>query len=178
MLTRFVRNQLIIFTIASVVGIAVMVMVYMQAPTLLGIGRITVKLELPRTGGLYQFSNVTYRGVTVGRVESVGLTNDGIVAHMRLNSGTPVPDNVTATVKSVSAVGEQYIDLVPPENPSSEKLPTARTSARTARRSARTSPGCSTSRNGSWPVWVIRACRTCSARRSRPSTDPDRNSHG
>ena len=33
---------------------------------------------------------------------------------MRLNSNTPVPDNVTATVKSVSAVGEQYIDLVPP----------------------------------------------------------------
>lgn len=53
MLTRFfVRNQLIIFTIASIVGIAVMVVVYMQAPpTLLGIGRITVKLELPRTGG-------------------------------------------------------------------------------------------------------------------------------
>ncbi len=41
---------------------------------------------------------------------------------MRLNSGTPVPDNVTATVKSVSAVGEQYIDLVPPENPSAAKL--------------------------------------------------------
>ena len=33
---------------------------------------------------------------------------------MRLNTDTPVPENVTATVKSVSAVGEQYIDLVPP----------------------------------------------------------------
>ena len=41
---------------------------------------------------------------------------------MRLNSGTPVPDNVTATVKSVSAVGEQYIDLVPPEAPSRATL--------------------------------------------------------
>ncbi len=50
------------------------------------------------------------------------LFDDGVVAHMRLNSGTPVPDNVTATVKSVSAVGEQYIDLVPPEKPSSAKL--------------------------------------------------------
>ncbi len=41
---------------------------------------------------------------------------------MRLNSGTAIPSNVTATVRSVSAIGEQYIDLVPPENPSSTKL--------------------------------------------------------
>ncbi len=36
MLTRFVRNQLIIFTIASIVGVAVMMFTYMQVPTLLG----------------------------------------------------------------------------------------------------------------------------------------------
>ena len=40
MLTRFVRNQLIIFTIASIVGVAVMLFAYMQVPTLLGVGRI------------------------------------------------------------------------------------------------------------------------------------------
>ena len=38
----------------------------MQVPTLLGIGRLTVKLQLPNTGGLYRFSNVTYRGVQIG----------------------------------------------------------------------------------------------------------------
>ena len=47
MLTRFVRNQLIIFTIASIVGVAVMLFAYMQVPTLLGVGRLTVTLELP-----------------------------------------------------------------------------------------------------------------------------------
>jgi phospholipid/cholesterol/gamma-HCH transport system substrate-binding protein len=41
---------------------------------------------------------------------------------MRLNSGTPVPENVTATVKSVSAVGEQYVDLVPPDEPAHATL--------------------------------------------------------
>jgi phospholipid/cholesterol/gamma-HCH transport system substrate-binding protein len=56
MLTRFVRIQLILFTIASVIGVSVMVFSYMQVPTLLGLGRITVKLELPATGGLYRFS--------------------------------------------------------------------------------------------------------------------------
>ena len=45
MLTRLVRTQLIIFTIASVVGVAVMLFAYMQVPTLLGIGRLTVKLS-------------------------------------------------------------------------------------------------------------------------------------
>ena len=71
MLTRFVRNQLIIFTIASIVGVAVMVFTYMQVPTLLGLGKITVKLELPASGGLYRFSNVTYRGVQIGKVTAV-----------------------------------------------------------------------------------------------------------
>ncbi len=75
MLTRFVRNQLIIFTIASVVGVLVMVFVYMQVPMLLGVGRITVTMELPAAGGLYQFSNVTYRGSQIGKVTSVTLTD-------------------------------------------------------------------------------------------------------
>lgn len=113
MLTRFVRNQLIIFTIASIVGIAVMVVVYMQAPTLLGIGRITVKLELPRTGGLYQFSNVTYRGVQLGKVTEVVPTRSGAVATLSLASDPKVPADLQARVLSVSAVGEQYVDLVP-----------------------------------------------------------------
>lgn len=51
MLTRFVRMQLIIFTIASVLGLGMMLFGYMQVPTLFGIGRLTVKLELPETGG-------------------------------------------------------------------------------------------------------------------------------
>ncbi|AKK27782.1 MCE family protein [Mycobacterium sp. EPa45] len=113
MLTRFVRNQLIIFTIASIVGIGVMVVVYMQAPTLLGIGRITVKLELPRTGGLYQFSNVTYRGVQLGKVTEVVPTRTGAVATLSLASDPKVPADLQARVLSVSAVGEQYVDLVP-----------------------------------------------------------------
>ena len=68
MLTRFVRTQLIIFTIASIVGVGVMLFAYMQVPTLLGVGRLTVKLEMPAAGGLYRFSNVTYRGVQIGKV--------------------------------------------------------------------------------------------------------------
>jgi phospholipid/cholesterol/gamma-HCH transport system substrate-binding protein len=110
---RFVRNQLIIFAIASVVAVLVMVVVYMQAPTMLGIGRITVKLELPSTGGLYRFSNVTYRGVEIGKVTDVLPTRDGAVATLSLGTSRKIPADVQADVRSVSAVGEQYVDLRP-----------------------------------------------------------------
>ncbi len=113
MLTRFVRAQLVIFTIASIVGILAMVLVYMQLPTLLGIGRMAVTLELPRTGGLYQFSNVTYRGVQIGRVTDVRATRSGAEATLSLATSPKIPADLEARVLSVSAVGEQYVDLLP-----------------------------------------------------------------
>ncbi len=113
MLTRFVRNQLIIFTIASIIGVAAMVFVYMQVPTLLGLGKINVKLELPASGGLYRFANVTYRGVQIGKVTSVDLTDDGAVATMALNTSPKIPSDLQANIRSISAVGEQFVDLVP-----------------------------------------------------------------
>jgi len=90
-----------------------MVLVYIQVPTLLGIGRMTVKLELPRTGGLYQFSNVTYRGVQIGRVTDVHATRAGAEATLSLATSPQVPADLQANVLSVSAVGEQYVDLQP-----------------------------------------------------------------
>jgi phospholipid/cholesterol/gamma-HCH transport system substrate-binding protein len=122
MLDRLTKLQLTIFAIVTVLTVGAISIFYLHVPSAVGIGAYKVDANFTAGGGIYQNANVTYRGVTVGRVESVGLTNDGVVAHMRLNSGTPVPDNVTATVKSVSAVGEQYIDLVPPDKPSSAKL--------------------------------------------------------
>ena len=113
MLSRFVRIQLAIFTIVGTIGVIAMVLFYIQAPTLLGIGRMTVTLELPATGGLYRFSNVTYRGVEVGKVTSVGLTPTGAKAIMSLGTSPKIPADLKAEVRSVSAVGEQYVDLRP-----------------------------------------------------------------
>ncbi|BBU21331.1 MCE family protein [Mycobacterium xenopi] len=113
MLSRFVRIQLAIFTIVGAIGVIAMVLFYIQAPTLLGIGRMTVTLELPATGGLYRFSNVTYRGVQVGKVTSVGLTANGTKATLSLATSPKIPANLQADVRSISAVGEQYVDLRP-----------------------------------------------------------------
>ena len=113
MITRFIRTQLIIFTITSVVALAMMVFSYLQAPVLFGIGRITVTLELPSTGGLYRFSNVTYRGIEVGKVTDVRPTRSGALATLSLQTSPRIPADLQADVRSVSAVGEQYVDLRP-----------------------------------------------------------------
>jgi phospholipid/cholesterol/gamma-HCH transport system substrate-binding protein len=114
MLTRFVKTQLVIFTIASVIGVTVMVLNYVQVPTLLGLGHFTVKLQLPASGALYRFSNVTYRGVQIGKVTDVAVTSPTqVVATMSLNMSPRIPADLVAEVRSVSAIGEQYVDLRP-----------------------------------------------------------------
>jgi virulence factor Mce-like protein len=113
MLSRAVRTQLVVFTIASVVAMAAMVFGYLKVPTWLGIGHITVTVELPGTGGLYRFGNVTYRGVQIGKVTGVSPTTSGAIATLSLRSSPKIPADVEANVRSVSAVGEQYVDLVP-----------------------------------------------------------------
>jgi phospholipid/cholesterol/gamma-HCH transport system substrate-binding protein len=122
MLDRLSRIQLSIFAVVTVLTVGAISIFYLRVPEAIGLNSYQVTANFTAAGGLYQNANVTYRGVTVGQVESVGLSDSGVVAHMRLDSGTPVPDNVTATVKSVSAVGEQYVDLVPPAKASSARL--------------------------------------------------------
>ncbi len=113
LLSRFVRVQLLIFAVLSVIGLTAMATVYMRLPHLAGVGTISVSVELPATGGLYRFGNVTYRGVEIGEVSSVELTGDGVRATLKIDSSYDIPADLTAEVRSVSAVGEQYVELRP-----------------------------------------------------------------
>ncbi|MCV7314410.1 MCE family protein [Mycolicibacillus parakoreensis] len=115
MLDRLTRIQLAVFAVVTVLAVGAISIFYLQVPSALGIGTYRVTADFVAAGGLYENANVTYRGVTVGRVDTVGLNDDGVDAQMVLNAGMSIPDNVTATVKSVSAIGEQYVDLVPVE---------------------------------------------------------------
>ncbi len=112
MITRFIRNQLIIFSIITVLALTVLGWFYLRLPTLAGIGQYTLTAELPASGGLYRTSNVTYRGSTIGKVTSVEPTENGVRATMSISDRYKVPVDAIANVHSVSAVGEQYIDLV------------------------------------------------------------------
>ncbi len=112
-LTRFVRIQLTVFTILTVVSLTVMGLKFIQIPAMLGIGRYEVKIELDTNGNLYKTANVTYRGETVGRVTDIEPTPDGVLATLSMYSDTKIPADVNANVHSRSAIGEQYVDLVP-----------------------------------------------------------------
>lgn len=114
-LTRRILIQMAVFIAISIIAIGIMAFSYMRLPNLLfGAGHYRVTLELPETGGLYERSNVTYRGSQVGRVEKVGLTERGTVeALLSLESGVPIPADLDAAVHSQTAVGELFVELLP-----------------------------------------------------------------
>jgi phospholipid/cholesterol/gamma-HCH transport system substrate-binding protein len=117
MLTRFIRRQLILFTILSVITAIVLGWYYLRIPSSLGIGQYALKADLPASGGLYKTANVTYRGETIGKVTAVEPTETGAQATMSIASRYKIPIDASANVHSVSAVGEQYLDLVSVGNP-------------------------------------------------------------
>ena len=117
MLTRFIRRQLLLFSILTVVTILVLGWYYLRLPTLAGIGQYQLKADLPASGGLYPTANVTYRGITIGKVTDVEPTDNGAQATMSIANRYKIPVDASANVHSVSAVGEQYLDLVSSGNP-------------------------------------------------------------
>lgn len=117
MLTRFIKIQLIIFTVLTVIAVVALGWYYLRVPSLVGIGQYKLNAELPRSGGLYATANVTYRGTTIGKVTDVEPTETGARATMSIDSKYKIPVDATANVHSVSAIGEQYLDLVSTGNP-------------------------------------------------------------
>ncbi|MFI5510171.1 MCE family protein [Mycobacterium sp. NPDC051804] len=112
-LPRTVWIQLAILAAVTVIAGGIMAFGFVNVPALSGIGRYNVTLELPASGGLYPTSVVTYRGSEVGRVTSVDVTRDGVQAVLKLDSSTKIPSDVRAEVHSRSAVGEQFVQLIP-----------------------------------------------------------------
>jgi phospholipid/cholesterol/gamma-HCH transport system substrate-binding protein len=117
LLTPFIRRQLWTFLVLTVVSLLVLGVYYLQVPSLMGIGRYTLKANLPASGGLYPTANVTFRGITIGKVTDVEPTEHGAEATISVDSQYKIPVDTVANVHSVSAVGEQYLDLVSTGNP-------------------------------------------------------------
>jgi phospholipid/cholesterol/gamma-HCH transport system substrate-binding protein len=117
MLTRFIRLQLIVFAALTVTALVSLGWYYLRIPSQLGIGQYRLVAELPASGGLYRTSNVTYRGIQIGRVTKVEPTKHGVRATLSIDSRYKIPIDASANVHSVSAIGEQYLDLVSVSNP-------------------------------------------------------------
>ncbi|MGA5869221.1 MCE family protein [Streptomyces cinereoruber] len=115
MITRTVRLKNLAFLVIAVLVLGFVGIRYADLGRHVGVAdHYTVKVHLARTGGLFTHSDVTYRGVSVGRVGDIGLTAEGVVAELRIKKSAPrIPADAKAVVAGLSAVGEQYIDLRP-----------------------------------------------------------------
>ncbi|MEV7397080.1 MlaD family protein [Aeromicrobium sp. NPDC092404] len=113
MITRRTRVQLVIFAVVSIVMVAVTSVLYLRLPQQLGIGQYDVTADFADTSGLYANALVTYRGMDVGRVRGLDLRADGVTVRMSIDDERRIPANVTARIRSTSAIGEQYVDLEP-----------------------------------------------------------------
>ncbi|WP_272952973.1 MCE family protein [Mycolicibacter kumamotonensis] len=132
-LTTRIKVQLVILAVISMVAGAVMMFGYVRLPAIFGVGHYAVTMQLPRAGGLYARANVTYRGVEVGRVTDVRLTDSAVEAVLSLRSDVDIPSDLDAQVHSVSGVGEQYVALLPrhgdgPPLAGGDVIPLSRTS--------------------------------------------------
>ncbi len=94
-----------------VLGVAYLFAAVLDRPLLSQPDEVTV--ELRAAGGLFEGSSVTYRGVKIGRVTQISVTDTGVEAIVTLTSDEKVPADSFAEVRSLSPVGEQYLDFQP-----------------------------------------------------------------
>ena len=80
MLTRFIKIQLVLFTILTIIALVALGWYYLRLPSLVGVGHYELHADLPRSGGLYATANVTYRGTQIGKVTEVEPTETGAEA--------------------------------------------------------------------------------------------------
>lgn len=115
MITPAIRLKNLAFLVIAALVLAYLGVRYADLGHYVGLrSYYTVTIQLPQTGGLYTHSNVTYRGVSVGRVGPIELTEKGVEAELRIEKDAPrIPDGLDAVVANLSAVGEQYVDLRP-----------------------------------------------------------------
>lgn len=118
MLTRATKVKLIAFALVSVLVIAYTAFHYANLGHIFGSrGYYVVRLDLANGGGIYPNADVTYRGVSVGRVGAMRLTSQGIEVDLNISaSAPPIPARLHAAIADLSAVGEQYVDLRPDDS--------------------------------------------------------------
>jgi phospholipid/cholesterol/gamma-HCH transport system substrate-binding protein len=115
MLTLGTRLKNIAFLIIAALVLGYIGYRYADLSRLVGVrGYYVVSMDLSETGGLFPGSDVTYRGVSVGKVGALRVTDTGVRAELHINDSAPkIPANLRAQVANLSAVGEEYVDLRP-----------------------------------------------------------------
>ena len=134
-MTRGVRIRLVAFLVLSAVGITYVTAAYLGlVDRVLGRG-LTVHATLPTSGGLFEGSEVTYRGVKIGKVSAMTATRDGVNLDLALEDDAELPPDSSMYVHNLSAVGEQYLDFEPPDD-EGRRTPRTATRSRATRLAA------------------------------------------
>jgi phospholipid/cholesterol/gamma-HCH transport system substrate-binding protein len=133
MITRTARIQLLGLLLVTLLGVGYVGFRYAGFGSLLGATTYPVHVQLADSGGIFTGADVTYRGVSVGRVGPLTLTPTGVDVQLDVDrSAPPIPANLNAAVRNLSAIGEQYVDLQPAADGGADlqggaTIPTART---------------------------------------------------
>jgi phospholipid/cholesterol/gamma-HCH transport system substrate-binding protein len=113
MIRRGVKLQLVAFAAITLVAVSLLSARYVGLFDRLAGGSYVVTADFADSGGIFSGAEVTYRGVTIGRVDRLRLTDGGVLVDLRLDRDSRVPRDSAAVVENRSAVGEQYVDLQP-----------------------------------------------------------------
>lgn len=117
MLRRSTKIQLVIFLLITLVGVSYVSSEYVGLTNgLFGPTTCTIAADFPDSGGIFTNAEVTYRGVTVGKVTNLKLIDSGVRVDLQLsNCDNPkIPASAMAEVSNRSVIGEQYVNLIPP----------------------------------------------------------------
>ncbi|HWM73889.1 MAG TPA: MlaD family protein [Nocardioides sp.] len=121
-MSRGVRLRLLAFVVLSAIGITYVTATYLGLVDRVTGRDLNVTVTLPQSGGLFEGSEVTYRGVKVGKVSAMSPTEEGIELKLTLDHDVELPTDSSMYVHNLSAVGEQYLDF----QPSDEEPPYAK----------------------------------------------------
>lgn len=116
MLRRSTRIQLILFVILTLVGVSYVSAEYVGLTKgLFGSNACTIAADFPDSGGIFTNAEVTYRGVTVGRVGEIHIIPQGVRVDLSIDdcASPRIPTATDAVVADRSVVGEQYVNLIP-----------------------------------------------------------------
>jgi phospholipid/cholesterol/gamma-HCH transport system substrate-binding protein len=114
MITSRTKIQLLIFVLITLLGVSYVGARYARLDRLFMDDTYTVVAHFPDSGGIFAGGEVTYRGVRVGEVTSLELTNEGVDLNLDIDKEfDTIPSDTLAVVGNRSAVGEQYVELQP-----------------------------------------------------------------
>ena len=114
MITSRTKIQLLVFVLITLVGVTYVGARYARLDQLVVDDSYTVVAHFPDSGGMFAGGEVTYRGVRIGEVSSLELTDAGVDMNLDIaNEFDTIPADTLAIVGNRSAVGEQYVELQP-----------------------------------------------------------------